>query len=468
MRFPIGLTLLAAVIVMAIVLVIGTIIINPDRSLLAYAHFSHEVISPNADGVDDIAEFSYEVTRNSAISLVFTNSADGSEYVFRDDEPRSPDEYRVLFSGVVDGYILPDEVVSGDVLRRLMPEGEYAWTFTVVAKDNEETAEISGTLVVEDADSPLPEMTTFEISPNIFTPNQDGIADRTMLNIYLTTEAELTVHLQGEDGEQIYIPRREEGREDGEPGRHSFDYEGGVDIGADPPTDGEYTVIAEARDAEGQITQRMATLTIRDGGKPLAEIVGQPTGVDVVFDVIPYDERYYSEIDNMGDMLSMPNDPQSLSNTPITMPVGDLLVFKLSIYNYGAAPIRTAGPWPGTVYQQRQVAASFGQYEQSGAWRVGIQCETSLQPFPWRWAIGTQDDMYTETDPSNGNVYYYLAPEGRTEVWGAIRMTDLVEARNPQACWAGLIHEDVGITLQNNNVGRREVELADLSYDDDN
>ena len=47
-------------------------------------------------------------------------------------------------------------------------------------------------------------------------------------------------------------------------------------------------------------------------------------------------------------------------------------------------------------------------------------------------------------------------------------MTELVETRNPQACWAGLIHEDVEISLQNSNVGRREVELADLTSSEDN
>jgi hypothetical protein len=38
-----------------------------------------------------------------------------------------------------------------------------------------------------------------------------------------------------------------------------------------------------------------------------------------------------------------------------------------------------------------------------------------------------------------------------------------IEARNPQNCWAGLIHEDVEISIRNNNVGQREVELVDPS-----
>ena len=468
MRFPIGLTVIAAALTLAIMLVVGTLLINPDRPLLPKAQFSLAMISPNADGVDDITEISYEVTRNAFVSLTFTNSADGSEYLFRDHQRRAADDYQVLFSGVVGGYTLPGEEVVGEVMRRLIPDGEYTWVLRAEAQDDGEVAEITGTLVVEDADSPLPEMTSFEIGPDVFTPNQDGVTDRTMINVYLTKAAYLTVYLLGENGERVYVARREEGREPGEPGRHSFDYEGGVDIGADPPPDGTYTVIAEARDEEGQVTQRTGMLTLVNGGKPRAEIVGQPTGVDVVFDVYPYFDRYYSTMDSLGALVAKPDTPESLSNTAITMPVGDLLVFKLTIYNYGAAPIRTTGPWPGTVYQQTQLAASLGQYDQSGAWRVGIQCETSAESYPWRWAIGTPDDLYTEVDPSNGNVYYYLAPDERAEVWGAIRMTELVKTRNPQACWAGLIHEDVEISLQNSNVGRREVELADLTSSEDN
>ncbi len=58
------------------------------------------------------------------------------------------------------------------------------------------------------------------------------------------------------------------------------------------------------------------------------------------------------------------------------------------------------------------------------------------------------------------NTYHYLPAGAQVVVWGAIRMTT-IEARNPQNCWAGLIHEDVEISVFNNNVGSREVELVD-------
>lgn len=462
MRFPIWLTLIAAAATLALVLAIGVLALQPPRPLLVSASFSHERISPNADGIDDVAEFQYEVTRNAFVTLTFTN-ADGVEFIFRDAERRIAEQYALLFSGVVDGFVLPGETVAGEVVRRLLPDGVYTWTLRAVAQDDGEIMEKTGTLEIVDADDALPDITTFEIGPQEFTPNQDGINDRTWINVFVTKEADLSVFMIGADGERVFIARREEGRQIGEAGLHAFDYEGGIDIDADPPPDGTYTVVAEARDAVGQIVRQSGQLTIRDGGKPRAEIMGQPTGVDVVFEVMPYDERFFSSTDGLGDRVPVPSDPASLARTTINVPQGDLLVFRLTVQNYGPTPIRTTGPPPGTVYQQTQRAASMGEFDQSGAWRVGIDCETEIVDYPWRWAIGDESNLTHWTDPVTGNTYYYLPPGEQSVVWGAIRMTEVIEARNPQDCWAGLIHEDVAVSLQNSNRGRREVGIVPSS-----
>jgi len=465
MRISIWLVVLASLITMGVVLLIGNTLLNPDRSLITYAEVSPQVISPNADGVDDIALFAYEITRSADVTLVFEDN-NGNQFYFRENQRRVADEYSVLFSGVVDGYTLPDEDISGDVLRRLIPNGEYTWTLTATAQDDDEMMSVSGELTVQDADAPLPEMIEFTVFPTVFTPNQDGIDDRTQVNVFLTQEAELEVYLLNEDDERVYMARREEGREEGEEGRHSFDYEGGVDIGADPPPDGEYTVVAEAQDAEGQITRRTSTLIIADGGKPRAEIVPQVAGVTVIFEMQPYDPAYFNDLDLQGELIPEPSDPISLAQTEITMPLGDMLVFKLTVSNYGPTPIRTSGPFPGTVYEQDQSDAALGWFERSGVWRVGIQCETSVENYPWRWAIGAEDALETVVAP-DGEIFYYLPPGEQSVSWGAIRMTDLMETQNPQRCWAGLIHEDVEVSLLNQNVGPREVRLVDpLNMDD--
>ncbi|MBZ0300695.1 MAG: hypothetical protein K8J31_13180 [Anaerolineae bacterium] len=448
----------AALVGMIIILIVGQALLQPDLPLIMDAAFSLSTITPNADGDADVTTFSYSLSRNARVSLTF-DATDGASYIFRQDEARIADDYRVDFSGVVDGYLNDGEVIDGAVLRRLIPDGDYTWYLAATGEGGEQDAR-SGSLTVRDADAPLPRITTFSIWPDVFTPNQDGINDRTEINIYLEKDADLQVYLLGEDSTKIYVAEREESRDPGEAGRHRYDYEGGVDLDADPPPDGDYTVVAQAQDAEGQVIQRTGRLTIRDGGKPLAEIVPQNVGVDVVFAVQPYDERYFTAADAPGDLIAPPDDVQDDAANTIQMPLGDMLVFKLTVENYGKAPIRTSGPPPGTVYQQAQRAATFNAFDEAGAWRVGIDCSTAATDYPWRWALGTDSDLVEEFDPYSGNTYHYLPAGQRVEVWGAVRMTE-IQALNPQNCWAGLIHEFVEVSIWNTNVGSREIFLID-------
>jgi hypothetical protein len=315
-----------------------------------------------------------------------------------------------------------------------------------------------GALTVAEGDRALPDLTEFTISPQTFTPNQDGIDDRAQINVYLAKAAALTVYLEGPTGEHIYVAERREGREPGEVGRHTFDYEGGVDLGADPPPDGTYTVVARAEDDEGQRVVRSGTLTIEGGGKPLAEIVAQPVGGSVIFETARYEERYFTTADRPGALIEVPTGNPALQ-TSLTVPLGDLLVFRLTVWNYSHVPIRTSGPPPGTVYQQDQRASALNWFDESGAWRVGIDCDTATSDYPWRWAVGSPDDLVAVE--REGQTYYYLPAGAQAVVWGAVRLTDIVEARNPQYCWAGLIHEDVEIAPLNNRVDPREVELVE-------
>jgi hypothetical protein len=257
----------------------------------------------------------------------------------------------------------------------------------------------------------------------------NNLHDRVEINLYLAKEADLLVYLIDENGDQIFIPQFQGGRQPGDEGRHSFEYDGGIDNGSDPPPDGEYTVIAEAEDAEGQRVRRISHLTLSNGGVPFAEIVGQPAGDTV---------RYSSE----------------------TVIVGEVLYFELTVENYGDSPIRTTGPYPGFVYEQDDLFTSTGFFEESGAWRVGIHCETCLVDYPWRWSLGDVSSL-TPIPDSNGNVHYYLLPGQRAVITGGIRLTDIVESRNPQNFWAGLIHEDVGIAPLNNRVDPRSIEIID-------
>lgn len=458
MRIPSWLTLITALIALAVVVVIGQALIAPSRPLIVDAAFAPTTITPNADGSDDITILSYDLSRNARITLALT-SEDGSTYAFRQDEARIPDHYSVAFSGVVDGFTLPGESFGEQqIVRRLIPDGTYTWTLTAVDEQGN-SDERSGTLVIQNGDAALPEIPEFSVFPTVFTPNQDGIADRTQINVFLSKDADLTAYLLDPTGQPIYLAERQETVLPDNYGRHLYDYDGGVDLNADPPQDGTYQVVAFARDAVGQEIQRTATLTIEQGGKPYAQIIPQPTGATVVFETRPWEDRFLTTREQSGDLIDPPGDPASLTMDDLTLTVGDLLVFKLSVENYGDVPIRTSGPPPGTVYEWDQRASTLGLPDEAGAWRVGIDCTTAISDYPWRWALGDASTLESATDPETGNTYLYLPAGARAVVWGAVRMTDL-EAYNPQNCWAGLIHEQVSIDTVNNVVGARSVELV--------
>ena len=455
MRVSIWVTVLVAVLALALVLIVGQLLIKPDLPLITQASFSLDTLTPNADGESDVSEFSYTLSRSAKVSLSF-EAEDGTTYYFRKDELRGPQEYSVLFSGVVDGFLLPSESTEGTIERRLIPDGTYMWKLQGV-DENGSQDEIIGTLQIQSAGSQLPNITGFSVSPSVFAPNQDGIADRVYITTYLTKAADLTVKLVGTEGQEILIAERDTGREIGDVGRHDFEYDGGIDRGVEPPADGDYRVVATAQDAEGQRISYSLPLTIVSGGTPKAEIAPQPSGIDVDFMSLPYDSVYFSASNQLGERLALPDNLSDLGFTSLTMPVGDMLVFKLMVENYGTVPIRTSGPWPGTVYQWDQVWGAMGVYEQSGSWRVGLRCSTSTVDWPYRWAIGSPETLQAVLDEQTGNTYYYLPPGESSVVWGAVRMTELIAARNPQQCWAGLIHEDVAVV--NQRVGARDITL---------
>ncbi len=453
MRIPRLLTVAAALAAVALTVFVGIQILRPPRPLIDGAGFEHERITPNADGQNDLTTFSYTLTRNATVSIVFMDR-EGRAFVFREDESRVADDYRVLFSGVVHGFALPGETIHGEVLARLLPDGDYDWTITAVDEAGQ-TARESGTLTIADADTDLPDLPGFDFM-STFTPNQDGLSDRVTFNVYVTKDAQLTMYLVNEAGEREFITERAEGITFGEAGAHDFDYDGGIDSGNEPPPDDTYQVVLLAEDAEGQKIRRTGTLALRDGGLPIGAIFPQPTGTTVFYDTRPYADRFYSDETVQGDLIPIPEGVQSTISDSEVVIQGDLLVFRLTITNDGSIGLRTTGPPPGTVYQQEQRASTLGWFEESGAWRVGFECETMAASYPWRWAIAPADQL--EVVEEGEDTFYYLPPGEQAVVWGAVRLTEIRPRRNPQQCWFALIHEDVEIAQA--NVDRRWVETV--------
>lgn len=383
--------------------------------ILSDVSVSPNSITPNADGLEDVTRISYHLNGSANLSIYFMDG-EGNRHYFRDNRRRSEGDYRVDFGGVVDGSMLSD--------------GTYTWVVEAV-EDNGQVSKESGLLVIEEADTDQPELQGFSVYPQVFTPNQDGINDRIDINYYLTKEAEVSVYLLAPDNQTRYpIAEVERDVKPGQPGFHTYDYEGGVDLGAEPPPDGEYTVYAEAVDRVGNRTVVTSTLTVSEGGVPRADIVSGRV------------DFYNPET---GDKV---------------VPLGQSLAFTLTVENFGSVPIRTSGPNSGTHYRSDENFNTKGNLESSGVWRVGIDYEGNPSyAYPYRWAVGNLDEL--EKRIVNENTEYFLMPGQRATVTGAIQIVDVPVGNSDRVTfWAGLIHEDVAIDVFNDHVDPQPIVIG--------
>jgi hypothetical protein len=375
------------------------------RPLIYDVSVSPPAISPNADGEDDVTRIEYKLGRNADLSIYLVDEQ-GREHYFRRERARSRSlgrPYRVDFGGVIP--------VEENGLRqdRVLPDGVY--TLVLEAEDEHGRSVVADMpFVIVDADTTSPELEGFGLDRHLFTPNRDGVDDRVIISYYLTREAETLVYLLDEEGRRYPIERDDSSSatKDGEIGPYYYDYEGGVDKGAEPPPDGTYTVIGYAEDVVGNKTTVTDTLEIRDGGVPRGTIVGLMW---------------------------------SVSDTVV--PVGGTLYFTATVENYGTTPIRTTGPEPGTQYTTDWNAATLGYYERPGAFRFGIGfANCPLGDYPWRWSVGRHAEL--EAVQRGDETLYYLMPGQRALITGSIKILDPLPDKST-TFWAGLIHEQVEI-----------------------
>src|SRR5690606_20819579 len=131
---------------------------------------------------------------------------------------------------------------------QVLPDGAYTWTIEA-AEPGGQPQKVEGRITLAGADTELPELHNFTVIPQDFTPNQDGIHDRVAVSYYLTKDAEevavyLTPAEQPATGRPLRFPIAENPTasrvEPGRAGYHGYDYDGGVDLGAEPPPDGDY------------------------------------------------------------------------------------------------------------------------------------------------------------------------------------------------------------------------------------
>lgn len=410
------------------------------RPLLSEVSVAPDVISPNADGQDDVTLIRYRISQPAAVSIYFVNAA-GERFFFREAERRSPGRYNVYWGGVIND--LEVRPVSGGqmlVESHVLADGIYTWVIEA-ADDGGRTRTVQGQIVLQDADTALPEIRNFTVVPQVFTPNQDSIRDRVSISYYLSKRAErVQVYLQpaqvapGRPLIKYPIAEKQSSStaEPGDAGYHGYDYDGGVDLFAEPPPDGDYIIFAQAEDRVGNRVVVSSTLTIQEGGKPRAEVVG-------------------GEIDWAGEV-----------NRVVSAPLGQTLCFTATVQNIGPVPIRTAGPWPGQTFRFSEnyntLARNYGEdswYQQAGIWRFGVNFDTTGVDFPFRWAIGRQEDL--ELRIIDGRPQYYLLPGRRGLVSGCIEF-DQAPPVGTQFWWGGLIHEFVAVA--NNYLYRISVSVG--------
>ncbi|HHE72118.1 MAG TPA: hypothetical protein ENL34_07570 [Chloroflexi bacterium] len=395
------------------VLLIALLIACQPKELLGQVSVTPSTITPNADGETDVARVEFYLNANADVSFSLLDGQ-GVRYSFRPPTRLSVRErpYTVYFGGVVEGFLYEDEPDPDyQIVKRVLPDGVYTWELTAHATDGR-VAVVTGTLTVREADTTLPGIRGFSVYPKRFSPNQDGIDDRVTINLVLEKDVEeLRVYLLGRDGVEHPIAEDERLTRPNEKGWHTFDYDGGIDAGSEPPPDGVYAVYADARDAVGQRVVTSTTLELVNAGMPRAYIV---------------------------------NGEVEYSATSLVL--SDTLCFTLTVENDSETYIRTTGPWPGTTYRSDQNFNTLGWSEESGVFRVGMDFDTSLRNYPFRWGIGRPNDNLVLIDG-----YWYLPPRARSLVTGCVQIVE-VPVRNPLYYWMGLIHEDVEIASVNNRV----------------
>lgn len=370
-----------------------------------------ETISPRAGASNRATKIQYSLSRPAMVSVYLLDAQQG-RHSLRQDQSRAAGTYQIVFGGIVDDRTLPDG----------------AYQVVVEAKDESGAAQTERMpLAISGADTTLPELQNFTVYPDNFTPNQDGIDDRVTISYYLAKPAQVTVYLT--DGTHKY-PVDEKKQTtvltaDGlsAVGPHEYDYDGGVDLGAPPPADGTYTVVAEALDAVGNVVHAEHPLTIKDGGTPRASIIG-----------------------SAGNFK------------PQVVPLGSTLYFTATVQNVGTVPIRTKGPEPGYVYKTSQNYSTQKYFEEPGIWRVGVDSEGNSigRQYPYRWQLGSSSELKHIT--VNGQEYLYLMPGQVVIVSGGIQITDKPPKIDP-FYWLGLEQEQVRIVQDHVEPTRITVEF---------
>jgi hypothetical protein len=324
-----------------------------NAPLLSAVQSDAAVITPNGDGVDDVAHISYTVGTDANVSILLKDDS-GKTYTFRDKELRSAGVYDAPFDGVT-------PIDDGKATRRVMPNGKYQ--YFVIAEDMAgHRSELGGQIEIRDADSNPVQIQNMVVSltggsdassstPTI-SPNGDGVADELMVGYGTNKDAEVVMFATNKDGTVLLMDQRQKRS----PALYSHFWDGTYN--GSPLPDGPYKIHIQAFDASGNVSEEIRDVIVKGSGKPELLI----TSVDF---------------------------------SPVAVPVGGNINVTIRVKNTGDTPISTLGPAPGTPYRTDQTfnywteadGATPKYFERPGKWRVAVSYNLAGSPYPIRWGL---------------------------------------------------------------------------------
>lgn len=344
-------------------------------------------VTPNGDGIDDVAYVDYDINSRAEVTIKLTGS-DGKSYTLRDKVLRAPDKYRVKFDGSVGE--------EGTQNKKVLPNGEYKMTIEAVDLQGQRgTADVA--VVVQDADPTPLEISDVVVQPKTISPNQDGEDDEAYFSYRLSKKAYVEISVTDKDGRfHLLDPEKER-----EGALQPFEWNGTENGGKLLP-DGDYTYHIRAWDKSGNVTEATGQVRLDKGGVPRLEIV---------------DAKF----------------------TPTSIPLGGVVKVRIRVKNVGDVTVKSdpqkwgVGPEPGTPYTTdinfahwRDSEGNPLYYERPGTWRVGVSWTNapSPPPFPVRWSLGKD-----------------LEPGEEVEVTGEIQV---LQKTREMYFWTTLVQEGVG------------------------
>ncbi len=361
------------------------------------------VISPNGDGVDDQAVFSYSLARKSQISIALVNGA-GVEYTFRRNEQRSTGSYTARFNGTYS----PD---PSSPQRRVMPDGEYIVALRAVPVGEDGSImgreeEWKGMITLQGGDTNPPIVRDVHSRYDAISPNGDALQDETDVSYGLSKSATVTINtVDGAGNTYLLDPPTERSG-----ALYSHVWNG--TSGGRPLPDGVFTIHVQAQDKAGNLSEATTQVTVEGAGTPRLEIT-------------------------------------RVSFSPPAVLKGNNLDVEIRVKNAGTVPLRTIGPAPGTRYDTdtnfnlwKGTDGTPLYFERAGVWRVGVEWGLAGRPFPIRWGL--------TPDLSD------LQPGQEAVITGTIKV--LIDQTREVDFWVSVVQEGVG--FPGGRVGQQKIVIS--------